>query len=102
MAAGASEMSLYSRICIALFGIAGGIVVLFAIDMTLNSGRFIARSLHAKTPDCSGSCHGPTEQISAPRPVAGMALPAVQAAHRLGATQARARVQSIAGSANGG
>lgn len=90
-------MSLYSRICIAIFGIAAGIVVLFAIDMTLNSGRFVAHTLHAKTPDCSGSCHGPTEQISAPRPAAGMVLPHLQAAYRLGTTQGRAERNPLLG-----
>lgn len=51
-------MSLYSRICVALAGIAAGFVVLMAMDMTLNGGRFVAHSLHQRTPECSGSCHG--------------------------------------------
>lgn len=51
-------MSLYTRICIALFGISVGIVVLFAADMTINGGRFVAHAVHQKTPECSGACHG--------------------------------------------
>lgn len=51
-------MTLYTRICIALFGIAVGVVILFAVDMTLNSGRFVAHTLHNKEPQCSGACHG--------------------------------------------
>jgi hypothetical protein len=82
-------MSLYSRICIALAGIAGGIVVMFAADMTLNSGRFVAHALHAQTPDCSGSCHGPTEtpRQDPEKPAAVMVLPRLQTADRPDATQ---------------
>jgi hypothetical protein len=51
-------MSLYTRICIALFGVAAGFIVLMAMDMVFNSGRFVAHTLHERTPECSGSCHG--------------------------------------------
>ena len=51
-------MSLYTRVCIALFGVAIGIVVLFAADMLLNSGRFVAHAVHSSNPGCSGTCHG--------------------------------------------
>jgi hypothetical protein len=82
------QMSLYTRICVALFGIAGGIVVLFAADMTLNSGRFAAHALHAKTPNCSGTCHGPIDhRQDAARPATRMALPRLQTANRSDATQ---------------
>lgn len=64
-------MSLYTRVCVALFGICGGIVVLFAADMLLNSGRFVAHTVHSRTPDCSGSCHGSTDQQNAARSAPG-------------------------------
>lgn len=51
-------MSLYTKTCIALFGVSAGILVVFAADMTLNSGRFFAHAMHERTPECSGSCHG--------------------------------------------
>lgn len=51
-------MSLYTRICVALTGIAVGVIVLFAADMVLNSGRFVAHAFHDGHPGCSGSCHG--------------------------------------------
>ena len=54
---GQYQVSLYTKICIALFGISVGVVVVFAADMTLNSGRFVAHALHARTPECSNSCH---------------------------------------------
>ena len=91
------QMSLYTRICVALAGICGGIVVMFAVDMLFNSGRFVAHTLHAKTPDCSGSCHGPTEQISAPRSSAGMVLPHLQAADRSRATATGAGCNPLLG-----
>lgn len=51
------KMSLFSRICVALFGISAGIVVLFSLDMVFNSGRFAAHAIHSKSPECSDSCH---------------------------------------------
>lgn len=61
-------MSLTNRICIGLTGIAFGIVVLFAADMIFNGGRFVAHTVHAKHPDCSGTCHGSTDRQNAPQP----------------------------------
>lgn len=52
------EMSLYTKICVGLAGICAGFVVLMAMDMTLNGGRFVAHTLHDRTPECSGPCHG--------------------------------------------
>jgi hypothetical protein len=51
-------MSLYTRVFVALAGIAAAVVVLFALDMTVNSGRFVAHAIHQKSPECSGACHG--------------------------------------------
>lgn len=90
-------MSLYTRICVALFGICAGIVVLFSLDMLFNSGRFAAHAVHAKTPECSGSCHGPTEQISAPRSSAGVVLPHLQATDRPTDSQAGPRRYPVLG-----
>ena len=90
-------MTLYNRICIALCGITAGIVVIFAADMVLNGGRFVAHTVHAKHPDCSGTCHGPTEQISAPRPSTGMALPNLQSANRPVDSPARPRRYPLLG-----
>jgi len=51
-------MNLYTKICLALFGVSVGIVVVFAADMTLNSGRFFAHAVHQRSPECSRECHG--------------------------------------------
>ena len=51
-------MSVYSRICVALAGIAAGVVVLFAADMLFNAGRFVSHTVHERTPNCSSGCHG--------------------------------------------
>lgn len=75
-------MSLYTKICVALFGICGGFVVLFAMDMTLNSGRFAAHALHAKTPECSRTCHESADRQNAPRAAPVMALPYLQSTYR--------------------
>ena len=79
-------MTLYTKICISLAGIAAGVVVMFAIDMVFNSGKFIAHSLHTRTPECSGACHGSTEQVSTSRPTSRMVLPNLQTADRSHAT----------------
>lgn len=77
-------MNLYTKICVALFGICAGIVVLFAADMVLNSGRFLAHTVHTKSPKCSETCHGAIEsRQDTARPAPRMALPPVQATHRL-------------------
>lgn len=75
-------MTLYTRLCLGFFGVSVGIVVLFAIDMTLLSGRFAAHALHRKTPECSGSCHGTHPSQNASSSATLLALPCVSAAHR--------------------
>jgi hypothetical protein len=86
-------MSLYSRISIGLFGIFAGIVVLFALDMTLNSGRFVAHAIHNDHPGCSGTCHGPHPEISASR----LALPPMRNPDRSDATPAQSRRYPLLG-----
>jgi hypothetical protein len=94
-------MSLYTRVCISLFGIAAGIVILFAavvvillfIDMTLNSGQFAAHAIHSDHPGCSGSCHGPHPEI----PAQGLALPPVRDSDRSHATPAQSRRGALLG-----
>lgn len=71
-------MTLYTKTCIALFGVSIGVVVVFAADMVMNSGRFIAHAVHSKTPECSGACHGQNAQGSA----AVVVLPPMPATHR--------------------
>lgn len=44
-------------------GISIGFVVFLAVDMTLNSGKFMAHALHTRLPGCSQGCHGETPEI---------------------------------------
>ena len=87
-------MSLYTRLCVAVFGIAAGIVVLFSMDMVLNSGKFIAHSLHSRTPECSGACHG---QQNAQGAAALLVLPPMPATHRPVAAQVGPRSSALLG-----
>lgn len=76
-------MTLYNRACIALFGIMAGVLVMFAADMVFNGGRFVAHTVHAKHPDCSGTCHGSTDiRQNAASPASELALPNLQSANR--------------------
>lgn len=47
--------------CIAItyaaLGIAMGIVVLFAFDMVVMHGQYLAHHFKANQPDCGGQCH---------------------------------------------
>ena len=86
-------MSLYSRICIGAFGIAAGIVILFAADMILNSGRFVAHAIHNDHPGCSGTCHGPHPEIPASR----VELPPVRDSDRSDATPNQSRRYPLLG-----
>ena len=87
-------MSLYTKICVALFGIAAGIVVLFSVDMVLNSGRFVAHSLHTRTPECSGACHGQQDTSGT---AAFMVLPPMPSTHRLPTTATGPRRDPLLG-----
>jgi hypothetical protein len=86
-------MSFYSRICIGLFGIFAGIVILFAMDMTLNSGRFVAHAIHNDHPGCSGTCHGPHPEISASR----LALPPMRDSDRPDSAKTQPRRGALLG-----
>ena len=74
-------MSLFNRVCIGLFGICAGVIVLLAMDMVFNSGRFLAHTVHDRTPECSRSCHADTRQ-DATTAAAVLALPHLQATDR--------------------
>lgn len=86
-------MSIYSRICIGLFGIAAGFVVLMAMDMTINSGRFVAHAIHQNHPGCSDTCHGQ----NATRPSAVLALPPVRDTDRSDTTPTQPRRYPLLG-----
>ena len=90
-------MTLTNRICVALSGICAGFVVLMAIDMTLFGGRFMAHAVHAKHPECSGTCHGSHDRQNAQTTAPVLALPAVQATHRPYATQDGTRRYGVLG-----
>jgi hypothetical protein len=51
-------MSFSVKFSLGVLGIMMGVMTVFAADMLMNNGRMIAHSLHARTPECSGSCHG--------------------------------------------
>lgn len=68
-------MTIRMKLWVALLGISVGFVILFSLDMILNSGKFVAHAIHDQTPECSGSCHEPTEQISTARSAPRLVLP---------------------------
>jgi len=86
-------MSLYSRICIGAFGIAAGIVILFSMDMILNSGRFVAHAIHNDHPGCSGTCHGPHPEVTSSK----LELPPMRIPDRSHATPNQSRRGSLLG-----
>jgi hypothetical protein len=86
-------MSIYSRISIGLFGIFAGILVLFALDMTLNSGRFVAHAIHNDHPGCSGTCHGPHPKITSSK----LELPPVRIPDRSDAAPHQSRRYPLLG-----
>lgn len=51
------------RISIALMGISFGVLVVFAIDMLINQGRWMAHSVRTNHPNCGNTCHTAQQMI---------------------------------------
>lgn len=45
------------RLTIAFMGISFGVLVVFAADMLINQGRWMANSVRTNHPTCGNTCH---------------------------------------------